>query len=215
MNVNPDVAPSSNPGALTAVGNLLFFVATDGAPNMTYELWRSDGTAAGTFRVTSLADGSNSPWLSLFTSWNNALYFKYSYAALWRSDGTIGGTALFKNFSQGFNTPSVDSIFAGSRDLFLEADSGPGPGLWRSDGTVAGTINLGDVLPPRDSPQYPKGFAEFAGRVYVTADAIYPGGGTGLWATDGSPETTKRLLKSQGSIYDLVGPQAAAGSNHA
>ncbi|NCS52900.1 hypothetical protein GQR42_06985 [Microcystis aeruginosa FD4] len=48
---------SSSPGGLTVVGNTLFFWANDGVNGV--ELWKSDGTAAGTVLVKDIEPGSS------------------------------------------------------------------------------------------------------------------------------------------------------------
>jgi ELWxxDGT repeat protein len=54
-----DISPGSgwsSPGDLAAVGDTLYFRASDGATG--YELWKSDGTQAGTVQVIDLSPGS-------------------------------------------------------------------------------------------------------------------------------------------------------------
>src|SRR5436309_1905955 len=46
---------SSAPGSFLDVGGILYFAATDGVSGG--ELWRSDGTPAGTFLVADIAPG--------------------------------------------------------------------------------------------------------------------------------------------------------------
>jgi ELWxxDGT repeat protein len=72
---------SSYPNYLTAVGNTLYFKATDG----TYgeELWKSDGTASGTVMVKDIRSGSGSSSPSYLTAVGNTLYFQ-------ANDGTDG-----------------------------------------------------------------------------------------------------------------------------
>jgi ELWxxDGT repeat protein len=48
---------NSSPGSLTARGNTLFFTANDGVNGG--ELWKSDGTAAGTVLVKDIRSGSS------------------------------------------------------------------------------------------------------------------------------------------------------------
>ena len=55
-----DIYPGGNSSYaryLTAVGNTLYFAADDGSSG--YELWKSDGTTAGTVRVADLYPGSS------------------------------------------------------------------------------------------------------------------------------------------------------------
>jgi ELWxxDGT repeat protein len=193
-NVYPDAPPSSSPTSLTAVGDLLFFRANDGVTNQ--EIWRSNGTTAGTFRVTSLI-GSGSPTaLSMLTAWNGALYFQQSSKKLWRSDGTADGTVVMKDVT---GMPP-QRMFPGGGYLFFGAGS-----LWRTDGTADGTIPLGDLLPWPLYPSEVTGFAELAGRVFVT------GYETGGWSTDGSPASTKYLF-GKNPLMTEVSPAAAAGA---
>ena len=49
---------SSSPGPFTAVGNTLYFQATDGTNGT--ELWKSDGTASGTVMVKDINSGGSS-----------------------------------------------------------------------------------------------------------------------------------------------------------
>jgi len=76
-----------------AAGPGLFFAASDGVSGV--ELWKTDGTDAGTVCVKNINPGSGSGPLGL-TVFNGALYFLASDGAsgaeLWKSDGTVAGT---------------------------------------------------------------------------------------------------------------------------
>ena len=71
---------SSSPAYLTAVGNTLYFQATDGTNGA--ELWKSDGTASGTVMVKDINSVSSSSPADL-TAVGNTLYFQ-------ATDGTYG-----------------------------------------------------------------------------------------------------------------------------
>ncbi|MGB1846373.1 MAG: ELWxxDGT repeat protein, partial [Candidatus Poseidoniaceae archaeon] len=89
---------STSPHHLTAVGNTLFFQATDGTNG--YELWKSDGTASGTVMAIDINSGGNS-FPSYLTAVGNTLYFRASEGTngneLWALDpanitGLSGGS---------------------------------------------------------------------------------------------------------------------------
>jgi ELWxxDGT repeat protein len=74
------------------VGGTLFFVA-----GFYSELWKSNGTAAGTVLVKKMAGTFN------LTSIGGTLYFVADDGAhgseLWKSDGTPAGTVLVKDIN--------------------------------------------------------------------------------------------------------------------
>ena len=72
---------SSNPNELTAVGNMLFFLATDGVHGE--ELWMSDGSASGTVLVKDINSGSNSCSADELTVVGSIVFFR-------ATDGTNG-----------------------------------------------------------------------------------------------------------------------------
>ena len=94
---------SSSPYFLTAVGNTLYFRATDGTNG--YELWKSDGTASGTVMVKDIYSGSLSSDPAFLTVVGSTLYFQANDgtngAELWKSDGTESGTVMVKNIRSG------------------------------------------------------------------------------------------------------------------
>ena len=97
------IVNSSNPGNFFLFNNTLYFSATDANGR---ELWKSDGTIAGTVMVKELYPGSqyNSGTMTSqvnggspknFQVIDNELYFSASDAngtALWKTDGTANGT---------------------------------------------------------------------------------------------------------------------------
>jgi ELWxxDGT repeat protein len=201
VNVSPDLGPSSSPEQLTVAGNLVYFRAYDGATRK--DIWRSDGTAAGTFRLTSMGSFQYDAPVSWLTGWNGALYFRRQDMELWRSDGTVAGTALLKQFT---GTSPLNGLFAGSQHLYMNASNGgPSGVLWRTDGTAAGTITLGDLLPSYQYPGLMSGFTELAGRVYSTSAQF----ASGLFRTEGTPASTKRIVFSENGPSN---PKAAAGA---
>jgi ELWxxDGT repeat protein len=97
--------------SLINVGGTLFFTANDGTSG--YELWKSDGTEAGTVMVKDIrpgaADGFDnvSPYLSRpsLTNVLGKLYFVANDGTngfeLWKSDGSEEGTVMVMNIAEG------------------------------------------------------------------------------------------------------------------
>src|SRR5687767_12310959 len=69
--INPGSANSS-PIELTGVANTLFFVASNGVSGS--ELWKSDGTPAGTVMVADLRPGSTGSFPTAFAVMGNSLF---------------------------------------------------------------------------------------------------------------------------------------------
>jgi ELWxxDGT repeat protein len=85
------------------VGSTLFFTASDGVNGN--ELWKSDGTAAGTVLVKDIFPGLSGPSPSSLTAVGNTLFFTANDGVngneLWKSDGTAAGTVLVKDINPG------------------------------------------------------------------------------------------------------------------
>ena len=119
-----DIQPGVNesfPSFLTAVGNTLYFEADDGVNGS--ELWKSDGTAAGTVLVKDISPGARSSSPASLTAVGNTLYFKandgLNGVELWKSDGTAAGTVLVKDISPGAGSSGVGFLTAVGNTLYL------------------------------------------------------------------------------------------------
>ncbi len=86
-------ASNANPRFLTNVNGTLYFRANDGTNG--YELWKSDGTSAGTVLVRDILLGAYGSNPRSLTNVNGTLYFQATDGSsgyeLWKSDGTSGG----------------------------------------------------------------------------------------------------------------------------
>jgi ELWxxDGT repeat protein len=119
-----------------SLGKILFFGVDRGFPPGVAQLWRSDGSRSGTFRLAPDAGLTDS------IIFNGAFYFVGCTTAegcdLWRSDGSQAGTVRVKDVGPG-NAGKL--IAAGNRLFFPVSDSGD-VSLWSSDGTAAGTSRI-------------------------------------------------------------------------
>lgn len=173
------------PSDLTALGNLVF-IASDGVSGR--ELWKSDGTAAGTVLVRDVLPGPESGLFFGLVRAGGFLYFTGQDiehgSELWKTDGTAAGTALVKDVNPGPDSGYGYPVAAlGDRVAFVTQS--PGIELWQSDGTEAGTT----LLVP-DLGSYPYGFVPLGDSlVFLTWD----GNGSNLWRTDGTDAGSFRI----------------------
>ncbi len=145
----------SDPSWLVGLNGTLFFIADDGTNGE--ELWKSDGTMAGTALVKDVNPGPDGSTIGSLTVAGQELFFVaddgINGEELWKSDGTTAGTVLVKEITLGPSGTTIDALAALGQNLFFVADNGTnGSELWTSDGTEAGTVLLKDINPgPADS----------------------------------------------------------------
>lgn len=192
---------------LTVINSTLYFCAQDSTHG--YELWKSDGTPAGTAMVKDINAVYSSTGDTLssnprdFINVNGTLFFTADDGVhgkqLWKSNGTAADTVMVKDF--GPDGSSLTSVFGEMADvsgiLYFTLNSHErstpriGSGyieteLWKTDGTEKGTvlvkdINLGDSSYPRD-------LTNVNGTLFFTAnDGIH---GRELWKSNGSQTGT-------------------------
>ncbi len=189
--INPGPA-SANPGNLLAIGSTIYFPASDSTHGQ--ELWKSNGTPAGTMLVKDLNLGAGSSSPGNLTNVNGTLYFTASDGMkgveLWKSNGTPAGTMMVKDLNLGAGGSSPRNLTNVNGTLYFTASDGAsGEELWKSDGTAAGTVRVKDISPGggTSSPQY---LTNVNGTLFFTADDGTTGG---LWKSDGTPAGTVRI----------------------
>ncbi|NOK23623.1 hypothetical protein, partial [Corallococcus carmarthensis] len=138
--IEPGIAGSSLSN-LTSLGcELSFFRATPGG----MELWRSNGTEAGTYRVVAFGPEESLAYPTLRT--HGALLFFVQDAVhgtrLWRTDGTAVGTRVVKRLDAGQPPVTAARPSYTGLGLFTLLDEGNNTEVWRTDGTAAGTVRL-------------------------------------------------------------------------
>jgi ELWxxDGT repeat protein len=208
---------SGNPDELTAVGNLLFFAASD--PDHGRELWRSDGTPLRTRLVKDIDPGPDDGLPGRLTNVNGTLFFWAADGVtgfeLWKSDGTPDGTVLVRDIDP--TDVTVPSYFQAVGNLLYFTAQTPSFGyeLWRSDGTPEGTELVRDINLTRSS--YPESPANVGGVLFFNADDGRFG--EELWAvpaasstttTSTVPTTSTTATTSTSSTTTTTGPPAAA-----
>jgi ELWxxDGT repeat protein len=132
-----------------SVGGALLFVANDGISG--FELWRSDGTEAGTVPLKDINPGPDDAFAldgpdygPVSATVDGAFFFVAADGVhglgLWRSDGTVAGTTLLRSIVPSSDGPPVFGLVGSGDTLFFATYGGDGSELWRSDGTTAGTV---------------------------------------------------------------------------
>jgi len=198
-----DIDPRTNKSGigdrpeLAAVGNTLFFVANDGEHG--FELWKSDGTEAGTVMVADIAPGGSSFDVQdiQFLPVGDLLFFGADNGTdgneLWRSDGTSEGTVMVKDIYPGAEGSVLGNFTAMNDLLFFTAIDGQGADgneLWRSDGSGTGTFLVRDIL-PGDGGSNPSYLTDVHGTLFFAA--ANGTDGIELWKSDGTSEGTSMI----------------------
>ena len=185
-----------NPGAsgsrmkeMVEFDGMLYFRASDGAHGD--ELWKSDGTEAGTVMVKDIYPGTTSGSPEELTVANDILFFQARdnnnlYYELWKTDGTEVGTVMVKDINVGWSSYPSDLINVGGTLYFAADDGLNGEELWTSDGTTEGTVLVNDIH-LLDGGSVPGWLTRVNDLLYFSADdGIY---GSELWLLNTSDDT--------------------------
>ena len=184
----------------------LLFISFFNYTTYSYELWRTNGTEAGTFPVkTDITGGFD---LKLKAVGNKVFFSNYDFTygvELFSSDGTVAGTGLVKDIAAGFNSSSPSNLTSFDGRLYFTADYGFGPFLWVSDGTDAGTKQV----KPATQLSYYSNLVSANGKLFFYGLNTV-GKGSELYANDGTDNGTylvKDIYKGPGSssITNLTG----------
>jgi ELWxxDGT repeat protein len=185
------ISTGSKPEGYVAVGKVAFFTAIDSLSGR--ELYRTDGTPAGTFQVVDACPGPciGGPG---FVAQNGKSYFFTASSGehsreLWVSGGLPANTFRLTDPLR-FAGQGIWSVWMASQSvLYFAADDGiHGMELWRTDGTRAGTHLAVDIRPgPAGSD--PNELTDFAGRLFFRADDGQRG--PSLWKSDGTAAGTQ------------------------
>lgn len=163
---------------LCSMGGYIYFA---GSQIISYdhrgtELYKTDGTTAGTSLVKDIAPGLLHSAPNSLTSFDNILYFSASDningEELWRSDGTPEGTYMVKDILPGKGSSIPESktrFFRFKNTVFFSAtDNNSKIELWatnsNTDSTYKVSVNSGNLL----TFEFPADFLEVEEKLYFT-----------------------------------------------
>jgi ELWxxDGT repeat protein len=239
--INPTPGFSGGASQLTLFNGIVVFVADNGSDGQ--ELWRTDGTAAGTVMVKDINPGADedppdadSSDPEALTVAGDAVYFRADDGVtgeeLWKTDGTTAGTTFVKDINPGEDDEpgepdrsSIDEPTDVDGTLLFEADDGVnGIELWKSDGTPGGTqiVNGPAGIAPMGASSTPNNLEAIGSTLYFGADDTATG--MELWKV-GPPYSTATQVadinspgtasSAPGGLTDLNGTLLFAASTSA
>lgn len=173
-------------GGVYANGNNIYLRANDGANG--YELWKSDGTNAGSMMIKDIWDGVSAGVDGEIVVMGSNAYFRANDGVhgreLWKSDGTEVGTVMVKDIKDGGDESYPKNLIVMGSSIYFSANDGiHGEELWKTDGMEVGTVMIKDIN-NGETGSNAYDFAVMGSSIYFTADnGIY---GTELWKTDGT-----------------------------
>ena len=177
------------------MNGISFFAAIDESHGQ--ELWRSDGTGEGTFRITDLVPGPGHSSISELTVVGNTLYFRAMdrmyHHELWATDGTVEGTRELRRESE--PDFAAYALTAWNDDLVFASSVANQTFLYSTDGTAIGTRQLAtltsvDQIVSADD-----------GTLYIVDNILSQTGNnhhSEIWKSDGTQVGTQLVLPYAG-----------------
>lgn len=201
-----DIYPGSQTGyqqgyiaQLSSINGAALFMANDGINGLS--LWKTDGTANGTFMVKDLVPGNNDNFniFNIFTYQTlNQVYFSVvndsNYDDLWQSDGTTNGTFKVNSLNNNVvfylkNSSIMVNNTTGNNFFFPAYDKEAGIELWKTDGTPSGLLRVKDISTGGSQSSNIKKLSSINGYTFFSANNII--NGNELWRTDGTTTNTE------------------------
>jgi ELWxxDGT repeat protein len=205
-----DIAPGAASGLSSAFAQgaravhngILYFAASDGISGE--ELWRSDGTEAGTWQVADIVAGSGGSAPRNLVSFGGELYFSAAGQTYRLSTGTPQVVPFAATMPAGTQQRSLTA--AGGKLYLVTLDSGStSADLWVLAGDASQWQRLRTYQDdPSDFYSFvpPQGLVDVAGTLYFSApgDTAFHQ----LWKSDGTATGTVRAAPSQRVVGNLV-----------
>jgi ELWxxDGT repeat protein len=150
-------------------------------------LWATDGTAAGTFQLSSTIKDTGSGVVL-----NGKYIFAGSTTAtgqeIFITDGTVAGTTIISDITAGAtgSTPDNDMAILNGFVYFTANRAAEGRELWRTDGTPGNTAIVKDIIPGAAGSNDPDNYHLTSAGTYLLFDVKTAAEGNELWWSDGN-----------------------------
>jgi ELWxxDGT repeat protein len=201
--INPAVRPEiRGPECVFERNGAAYFIGAPPSSSSDVEIFRSDGTEAGTVAVTDVSNGSDrgildacSRSIHQIAGLDNRLLFAATTPATGTELHVLDGNddvSLVVDLRAGPNGANmIDLVALGDRVVFDADDGIFGVELWSSTGTAQGTLRLTDTNPGVGNGN-PRDLTRVGDRVFFTASD--PTSGRELYVTDGTVAGTRRVV---------------------
>lgn len=168
----------------------ILYYATTNSSSTVLNLWKSDGTVAGTSLLKNIPVSGNNFSVTFFGNLGSKSLFQYANSSsspyvreLWITDGTAGGTNVVDSATNTVGISYTAGFEYNGYLYFTRYHATAGAELWKTDGTSANTTMVKDI----NSGSGDSGFVAlgiYNGKLYFKAnDGVH---GTELWRTDGT-----------------------------
>jgi trimeric autotransporter adhesin len=175
------------------LSNRLYFAGAADSSNLTFRLWVSDGSSAGSRPITSMPSVDYLEPKAM-TIYKNTLYFSIPRGDIWKVDTSTLVAVRVEESSPETNYYLSNQLAATTDHLYFVANEEThGSELRVTDG-VSGTIAVLDVNPGPHSSDPDSLFAIGNILYFIADDSVH---GKELWKTDGTQEGTMMVKDIQ------------------
>ncbi|WP_221392879.1 ELWxxDGT repeat protein [Dyadobacter sp. NIV53] len=172
---------SSSPQNLTDVNGTAYFITV--SKDSEYDLWKSDGTEGGTFKLQGPSISYEYSPPEYLTNVNATLFYVKNSDELWKSNGTEKGTEQIPIEEEPNYGGAISELIPVNETLFFQRSNN----IWKTDGTKAGTVPI--------AGKGSAGFGAVAGLTNANGTLFFGSNDftsetMDLWKSNGTPEGT-------------------------
>ncbi|WP_286966415.1 T9SS type A sorting domain-containing protein [Flavobacterium sp. UBA4854] len=200
-----DIYPGSGSSVIETLrtgammNNNYYFIAKD--KSSTGEIWKTDGTEAGTTKITSFLNGR----VLKLTTVGNSIYFllktEENVMQVWKTDGTTAGTVIVKDNVSIWNEPTFEGKCNNTFIFTFQPYLSDMSRVWRSDGTADGTYPITEEMDGNGSGS---GGTPALSHYIENDNKLYFVSRYYLYSTDGTVGNTKIVSNVWDAHTDLV-----------